>query len=71
MGLKGRIAIHEVLVCGDEIQSLISASIDTLALRQAALERGMTLMTADGLDKVGQGLVHLEDVLWRTGNAVL
>ncbi len=68
MGLKGRIAIHEVLVCGDEIQSMISASADTLALRRAALERGMTLMTADGLDKVSQGLVHLEDVLWRTGN---
>ncbi|MGI4787842.1 MAG: ATPase, T2SS/T4P/T4SS family [Janthinobacterium lividum] len=67
-GVKGRIAIHEVLVCGDEIQAKISEKIDTLGLRQAALDRGMTLMASDGLEKVSQGLVHLEDVLWRTGN---
>ena len=68
IGLKGRVAIHEVLVCDDEIQAKINENADTLTLRQAALERGMTLMAADGLEKVGQGLVHLDDVLWRTGN---
>ena len=68
IGLKGRIAIHEVLVCDDEMQAKINSNADTLTLRQAALERGMTLMTSDGMEKVGQGLVHLDDVLWRTGN---
>ena len=68
MGIKGRIAIHEVMVCHDEIQAQISQNADTLTLRQAALTHGMTLMASDGLEKVSRGLVPLGDVLWRTGN---
>ena len=68
LGIKGRIAIHEVLVCDDAVQARISENADTLALRQAALERGMTLMASDGLEKASQGWVALNDVLWRTGN---
>ncbi len=68
IGLKGRMAIHEVMVCDDELQAAIMDRADTRTLRRAALAKGMTLMTDDGLDKVSQGLVALEDVLWRTGN---
>ncbi len=68
IGLKGRMAIHEVMVCDDELQAAIMDRADTRILRRAALAKGMILMTDDGLDKVSQGLVALEDVLWRTGN---
>ena len=67
IGLKGRIAIHEIMVCDDDIQEKIMAREDTRAIRSAALTAGMTLMVSDGLEKVSQGLVQLEDVLWRTG----
>ncbi len=67
IGLKGRIAIHEVMVCDDDIQERIMAHEDTRLIRSAALSAGMTLMVSDGLEKVSQGLVQLEDVLWRTG----
>lgn len=67
IGLKGRMAIHEILVCDDEIQARIMDRADTRHLRQAALAKGMTVMTDDGLEKVSQGLVPLTDVLWRTG----
>ena len=67
IGVKGRIAIHEILVCDDDIQARIVEGEDTRSIRKAALSAGMTLMTSDGLEKVSQGLVQLEDVLWRTG----
>ena len=70
-GVKGRIAIHEILMCDDEVQSRINENVGTLALRQTALERGLTLMASDGLEKVNQGLVALTDVLWRTGNSLV
>ena len=70
-GVKGRIAIHEILMCDDEVQSRINENVGTLALRQTALERGLTLMASDGLEKVSQGLVALTDVLWRTGNSLV
>ena len=68
IGLKGRLAIHEIMVCDDEIQAAIMDCADTRTLRRAALAQGMTLMSDDGLEKVSQGLTALSDVLWRTGN---
>lgn len=67
IGVKGRMAIHEVMVCGDEIQELIMDRCDTRTLRNTALASGLSLMCTDGLEKAAQGHVQLSDVLWRTG----
>ena len=67
IGVKGRMAIHEVLVCGDEVQELIMDRCDTRTLRNTALASGLSLMGTDGLEKAASGQVQLSDVLWRTG----
>lgn len=61
-GLRGRVALHELLVCTAEIKSLIQHRASSVALRQAAAEQGATSLLQDGVDKVLQGLTTLAEV---------
>jgi type II secretory ATPase GspE/PulE/Tfp pilus assembly ATPase PilB-like protein len=61
-GYKGRVGIFEVLVIDDEIEKLISVSPTIAALREKAVERGMTTMRYDGLLKVLGGVTTFEEV---------
>ena len=62
-GLKGRIAIHEVLSISDEVRELISSRAPDLAIRNAARRAGMQTLLEDGIAKAAQGLTTLEEVL--------
>jgi type IV pilus assembly protein PilB len=62
-GVKGRIAIHEVLVVNDEIRDLISERASEQAIRKAAKRGGMRTMFEDGLEKAAQGLTTLDELL--------
>ena len=62
-GLKGRIAIHEVLSVNDEVRELISSRSPDLAIRNAARRAGMRTLLEDGIAKAAQGLTTLEEVL--------
>ncbi|MEO5742226.1 MAG: ATPase, T2SS/T4P/T4SS family [Vicinamibacterales bacterium] len=62
-GLKGRLAIHEVLSSGDEIRELISSRSPDLAIRNAARRAGMLTILEDGIAKAARGLTTLEEVL--------
>jgi type IV pilus assembly protein PilB len=62
-GLKGRIAIHEVLSVNDEVRDLISSRSPDLAIRNAARRAGMQTLLEDGIAKAAEGLTTLEEVL--------
>jgi type IV pilus assembly protein PilB len=62
-GLKGRIAIHEVLVVNDEVRDLISKRAAEHVIKKAAKRAGMKTLLEDGIDKAAHGLTTLEEVL--------
>ncbi len=62
-GVKGRIAIQEVLEVNDEIRELISNRASEQMIRKAAKRAGMRTMYEDGLDKAALGLTTLDEVL--------
>jgi type IV pilus assembly protein PilB len=62
-GLKGRIAIHEVLSVNDEVRELISSRAAEHVIRKAAIRGGMRTLLEDGVDKAARGLTTLEEVL--------
>jgi type IV pilus assembly protein PilB len=62
-GVKGRIAIHEVLEVNDAVRDLIAGRATEQAIRKAAKRSGMRTMFEDGLQKAAQGLTTLDEVL--------
>jgi type IV pilus assembly protein PilB len=62
-GLKGRIAIHEVLAVNDELRDLISKRAAEHVIKRAAMRAGMRTLLEDGIEKAARGLTTLEEVL--------
>jgi type IV pilus assembly protein PilB len=62
-GVKGRIAIHEVLEVTDEVRELIGNRASEQAIRKAAKRSGMQSMFEDGLAKAAEGLTTVEELL--------
>jgi type IV pilus assembly protein PilB len=61
-GVKGRIAIHEVLTVNDEVRDLISNRASEQVIRKAARRAGMRTLAEDGIDKAAEGLTTLDEV---------
>jgi type II secretory ATPase GspE/PulE/Tfp pilus assembly ATPase PilB-like protein/CheY-like chemotaxis protein len=62
-GLKGRIAIHEVLTVTNEVRDLISSRAAEHVIKKAAQRAGMRTLLEDGIDKAARGLTTLDEVL--------
>jgi type II secretory ATPase GspE/PulE/Tfp pilus assembly ATPase PilB-like protein/ActR/RegA family two-component response regulator len=62
-GLKGRIAVHEILQVNDEVRELISSRAAEHAVRKAGRRAGMQTLFEDGVAKAAQGLTTLEEVI--------
>jgi type IV pilus assembly protein PilB len=62
-GLKGRLAVHEVLQINVEVRELISNRASEQAIRTAARRAGMHTLLEDGIAKAAAGLTSLEEVL--------
>jgi CheY-like chemotaxis protein len=62
-GLKGRIAIHEVLAVTEEIRDLISSRAAEHVIKKAARRAGMRTLLDDGVEKAARGLTTLDEVL--------
>jgi type IV pilus assembly protein PilB len=60
---KGRIAIFEMLKMTDELEKIILGNLSEAALRQEAQRQGMITMFQDGVLKVLDGIVSLEELL--------
>lgn len=68
---KGRIAIFEVLEITDEVEKIVLSGLSEAALREEAKRQGMLKMFDDGILKVIEGKVSLEELLQvaEVGNA--
>ncbi len=61
-GYRGRLGIHEVLECTNELKSLIKRRADTDHVREQAARDGMTTLKQDGILKVLYGLTDIHEV---------
>ncbi|WP_244148911.1 GspE/PulE family protein [Desulfonatronum thioautotrophicum] len=66
-GYRSRTAIFELMIITDEIRELILRNKSTTAIRNLAMEQGMTLLRRDGWSKVQTGETSIEEVLRVTG----
>lgn len=62
-GVKGRMAIHELLVVNEEVRELITRRASEHAIRKAARDASMRTLLEDGIAKAAAALTTLEDVV--------
>jgi type IV pilus assembly protein PilB len=62
-GYRGRIALYEVMPIYNEIRDLILAGENTLAIKRAAMRKGVKTLRQSGLTKVAEGVTTIEEVL--------
>jgi type IV pilus assembly protein PilB len=62
-GMKGRIAIYEVMPVGEELRDAILKNQGTAELRAIAQAAGMRSLRQAGLMKVIEGTTTVEEVL--------
>lgn len=62
LGVRGRIALHEVLTTNDAMEAMIMERADTPSLREIAVANGMQSLLHDGLDKAAEGLACLQSI---------
>jgi type II secretory ATPase GspE/PulE/Tfp pilus assembly ATPase PilB-like protein len=61
-GYRGRVAIHELMICTQAAKKGIRESACNDILRRTALEDGMWTLKMDGIIKVFQGLTDLDQI---------
>jgi len=69
-GLKGRLAIFEVLLIDDEMRSLIVAKADSTTLLEAAMRAGFKTLRYQGLRLAAGGYTSIEEVLQATQTGI-
>ena len=61
-GLKGRVAIHELLCGSEELRNLIQNRAKTTEMQRLAAKEGMVTLKQDGVLKILAGLTTYEEV---------
>jgi type IV pilus assembly protein PilB len=62
-GMKGRVAIYEVMPIDEHVRELILRNAPTAEIREAALALGMKTLRQNALQKVLDGVTTVEEVL--------
>ena len=62
-GYAGRMALHELLIAGDEVRAAIPKRTPVHEVRAIAIEGGMRTLLQDGVEKVLGGLTDLQQVV--------
>ena len=62
-GMKGRVAIYEVMPISEELRGLILRNAPTAEIREIALAQGMKTLRQNALQKVIEGVTTVEEVL--------
>ena len=62
-GLRGRRGLFELLSVSDPIREMITDRAPTVALKQKAIELGMSTLREDGLRNIYEGVTTIEEVL--------
>lgn len=65
-GYAGRVGIHELLLMDEDMRALVMKTTDATMLKRAAMEKGMTTLREDALQKALKGMTTLEEVLMTT-----
>jgi type II secretory ATPase GspE/PulE/Tfp pilus assembly ATPase PilB-like protein len=66
-GYAGRLVIGEILTIDDELRELIYSDVPITVIQSAAVRKGMLPLKEDGLQKVSQGIISLDELLRVTG----
>src|SRR3989339_402850 len=62
-GMKGRTAIHELLVMNEELRRLCIKEVSVGPIRDLAVKHGMRLLVEDGLVKITMGMTTFEELM--------
>ena len=62
-GYQGRTGIYELMLVDDDIRTLILKSVDSSAIKRAAVGRGMVTLMQHGAYKVARGITTAAEVL--------
>ncbi|HPJ21561.1 MAG TPA: ATPase, T2SS/T4P/T4SS family [Clostridia bacterium] len=62
-GYSGRMGIYEFLEVTEDIQNLILGKVSTIDIENRAVENGMVTLRADGLNKIKEGYISIEEFL--------
>jgi type IV pilus assembly protein PilB len=65
-GYKGRVALYEVMSCGDELKEYILQGYSTAELKQEAVRLGMVTLRRAGIKKMFAGMTTPEEVVRNT-----
>ncbi len=65
-GLKGRVALVEVLEVSEEIKEMILSGASSVEIKRKAIEEGMVTLRGSGLAKIKDGLTTIEEVVRET-----
>lgn len=63
LGYKGRGALMEILLVGDELKARILETAEASALREMAVKNGMKTLRETGLEKVRDGITTIDEIL--------
>lgn len=63
IGYKGRIGIFEVFIPDLEIKNMINRGASSLEIEKTALQKGMKKFLEDGINKAGEGITSLNELL--------
>ena len=61
-GMRGRMALLELMIVNSEIRSAVARGADAETLRKLAINNGMKTLWRDGIEKVRRGLTTGEEV---------
>jgi len=62
-GYAGRVGLYEMLTLDDTLRDAIASNPDVTAFRRLCIQQGMKPLRTDGLEKAGQGVTTVEEVI--------
>ena len=62
-GYSGRVGIYEMLAVDDTLRDVIARNPNVSEFRRLCLERGMSSLRSDGINKASSGLTSIQEVL--------
>lgn len=62
-GYKGRVALYEVMILGDELKEFVLNGASTAELKREAMRLGMQTLRMSAVQKIGEGVTTIEEAL--------
>jgi type II secretory ATPase GspE/PulE/Tfp pilus assembly ATPase PilB-like protein len=62
-GYQGRTGIFEVMLMSDAIRKMLINNVNAVDMEAQALSEGLVTMKRDGMQKVKQGIIPVEEVM--------